>query len=252
MNLKNVLTVSLLAATVFIAGCKKDNEPAIPNGTGKNTLEVTFAAKANGKTFNLNDSFDLTTEGFNYTFNILKFYVSQFRLVKNDNSTVLVKDIDMIDFRTDAPHVSFKAEIPEGDYKEIKFGIGVDSANNHRLPNSFPVDHPLASSKGMYWSMINYRFMIMEGRLDTTAADSLYNVPFGVHTGTDELYREKTFAHALKFLKGDDKKITIELDVDKLLTGLNFKTDHVSHSEGPGFPLAEKVADNFVNNLSVK
>ena len=245
----------LFSSAVFFAGCKKDkeNEPTIPGGTGNNSLEVTFTAKANGKTFNLNDSFDLkTAEGFNYTFSLFKFYVSQFRLVKNDNTTVLVKDIDMIDFRTDAPHVSFKAEIPEGEYKEIRFGIGVDSANNHKTPADFPVDHPLTSSKGMYWSMINYRFMIMEGKLDTSASDSVYNVPFGVHTGTDVLYREKTFTHALKFMKGDDKKVTIEIDIDKLLTGLNFKTDHVSHSEGAGFPLAEKVANNFVNNLSLK
>lgn len=247
------LLILAIVSTLFINSCKEE-EPTVPGGTGDNTMEVVFTATANNKTFNLNDSFELSTEGFNYTFSLFKFYVSQFRLVKEDNSEVLLKDIDMIDFRSDAPNLSFKVNVPEGTYKEIKFGLGVDSITNAKNPASFPSSSPLAISKGTYWGMASqYRFFLMEGRLDSTMStttDTNYT-PFAVHTGTNALYREKTFAKSLVYTKGDDKKITIEINIDALLSNINFKQDHVSHTLG-SFETAEKVADNLAKSISLQ
>lgn len=245
--------LSLLAVTsiLFINSCKEE-EPSLPSGTGDNSMEVVFTATANGKTFNLNDSFELSAENFKYTFNLFKFYISNFRLVKEDNSELILKEIDMIDFRSDAPNLSFKVSVPEGTFKEIKFGIGVDSANNAKDPASFPSTSPLALSKGTYWDMgSQYRFFLMEGRIDTVMNDSIYN-PFVVHTGTNALYREKTITNTMVFTKGDNKTITLEIDVDGLISNINFKQKNVSHTIGGGFEIAENIADNFVNNISIK
>jgi len=216
-----------------------------------NFIEVVFSATANNKSFNLNDSFELNTEGFNYTFSLFKFYISQFRLIKDDNSELLLKDIDMIDFRTDAPHLSFKVNVPEGTYKEVKFGIGVDSITNAKDPASFPLTSPLSLAKGTYWGMAaQYRFFLMEGRLDTTMTDTAY-IPFAVHTGTNTLYREKVFTKTLVFTKGDSKKITVDIDIDVLLSTINFKQNHVSHTIG-SFETAEKVANNLAKSITLK
>jgi hypothetical protein len=246
-----VLLFMVTATTLFINSCKEE-DPTIPSGTGDNSIEVVFKATANGNDFNLNDSFDLTAEGFSYTFSLFKFYVSQVRLVKDDNSELVLKAIDMIDFRTDAPNLSFKVNVPAGNYKEIKMGIGVDSASNVQDPSTYPSSHPLALSKGTYWDMgTQYRFFLMEGRLDTTQNDS-FDIPFVVHTGTNALYREKTFAKTLAFTKGDNKTVTFEIDVDALLSNINFKQNHVSHTMGGGFDLAEKVTDNLLGSISIE
>ncbi len=250
-NLKlSVLLLLAIASALFVNSCKEE-DPTTPPGTGDNSLEIVFTATANNKTFNLKDSFDLSTEGFKYTFSLFKFYVSQVKLVKDDNNELLLKDIDMIDFRTDAPNLSFKVNVPEGTYKEFKFGIGVDSINNAKDPASFPASSPLAISKGTYWGMAaQYRFFLMEGRLDTTMTDTAY-IPFAVHTGTNALYREKSFTKTLTFTKGDNKQITVEVNIDALLSNINFRQDHVSHTIG-SFDVAEKVADNLAKSITIQ
>lgn len=258
MSMKNTLKrFRVILGMLFIAGsilfinsCKEE-EPTLPPGTGNNSIEVVFTATANGETFNLTDSFENNVENFKYTFSIFKFYVSQFRLVKNDNSELLLKDIEMIDFRTDAPNLSFKVNVPEGSYKEIKFGIGVDSVTNASDPASYSMNHPLSISKGTYWGMAaQYRFFLMEGRLDTTGTDTSYS-PFAIHTGTNALYREKTFNKSLTFTKGDDKKVTITVDIDGLLTGVNFRKEHLSHTIG-SFDVAEKMANSLAENIKLE
>lgn len=245
------LLLAAIAATLFLGGCK-ENDPEIPSGLDDNTVKVVFTAKANNKDFAMDTKYNVDAEGFNYKFELLKFYLSKMYLVKTDGSKVLVKDIEMIDFRKDKPNLSVGAKVEAGEYKEITFGIGVDSVSNVTDPSTYPNNHPLSLINGTYWDMgSQYRFLLIEGRLDTMQTDS-FNVPFVVHTGTNELYRTKTLAHYVKFTKGDNKVITIEIDVDKFLTGIDFEHKHVSHTIGGGFDIAKNIADNFVNSLSIK
>lgn len=245
------LLLGIIAATLFLGGCK-ENDPQMPTGLDDNTVQVVFAAKANSKAFAMDTKYALAAEGFNYKFELLKFYLSKVRLVKTDGSEVLLKDIAMIDFRSDKPNVSVGAKIDAGEYKELKFGIGVDSVANVTDPSLYPNNHPLSLTNGTYWDMgSQYRFLMIEGRLDTLQNDT-FDIPFVVHTGTNELYRTKTFTHAIKFTKADNKVITVEIDLDKFLSGISFKQKHVSHTIGGGFDIAKAVADNFVNSLSIK
>ncbi|MGV3599516.1 MAG: MbnP family protein [Bacteroidota bacterium] len=245
------LLLAAIAATLFLGSCK-DNDPQVPTGLDDNIVKVVFTAKANNKDFAMDTKYTLTAEGFNYKFELLKFYLSKLYLVKTDGSQVLLKDIEMIDFRSDKPNLSVAAKVDAGEYKEITFGIGVDSVSNVADPSTYPANHPLSLTNGTYWDMgSQYRFLLIEGRLDTMQTDS-FNVPFVVHTGTNELYRTKTLSHFVKFTKGDTKVITIEVDVDKFLSGINFKQKHVSHTIGGGFDIAKNIADNFVSSLSIK
>lgn len=254
--LRGVFGILIIASVLFISSCKNDNNdgPKIPDGTGDNSLQITFAAKANGDDFALNDSFELAGQGFNYKFELFKFYIANLRLIRDDSTEVLLKDIALIDFWVDKPNLSIISKVDAASYIGIKFGLGVDSINNAKNPNSFLPEHPLSSQQGTYWDMATaYRFLLMEGRLDTVLTDSVtkYNSMFVVHTGTNQLYREKSFSRFLKFTKGDNKKLTIMLDVDGFLSNINFKTDHVSHTLGAGFPVAEKITDNFLSNITL-
>lgn len=259
MSMKNllkrfrvILGVLFIAGSILFINSCKEEEPTLPPGTGSNSLEVVFTGTANGETFNLTDSFENNVENFKYTFEIFKFYVSQFRLVRNDNSELLVKDIEMIDFRTDKPNLSFKASIPEGSFKEIKFGIGVDSVTNAKDPTIFPAESPLSITKGTHWGMAaQYRFLLMEGKIDTTGTDTTYK-GFVVHTGTNPLYREVTISKSLQFTKGDNKVLTLNIDFDNFLSNINFKQKNVSHTIGGGFDIAENVTNSFTNSITLK
>ncbi len=249
-----LLLLAVLSLTLFVQSCKEEN-PSVPSGTGDNSLEIVFSATANAKTFKLDEQYELTTEGFRYKFSLFKFYISQLRLVRDDNSELVLKNIDMIDFRTDAPHLSIKVNVPNGNYKELKFGIGVDSATNMMDPTVFGETSPLSITKGTYWGMSSqYRFFLMEGKMDTTMNDSL-SEPFVVHTGTNPLYREKSYLISYDYTsatKGANNKMTFEIDIDKLLSGINFKNDHSSHTIGGNYTLAEKIANNLVASMKLK
>lgn len=255
------LVVPAFAAIMFVSGCKDEDNgagPQIPPGTGVPTLEVGFSAKAGSSAFKLNDSFALTSEGFNYTMTSFKFYITNMVLVKPDNSEVLVKDVALIDFRSDKPFLSFKIDgIAEGTYKALKFGVGVDAANNAKLPSSFASDHPLNSSKGMHWDMAGYRFLVMEGRLDTTTADTIKNftVPFVVHTVTNALYRTKTIEKGIVIAKDTKMAMNLEINMDGIfinpLNPVNFKRDNFTHTSG-NEALAIKITDNLVNSITLK
>ncbi len=248
-----LLLFAALSLAVFVQSCKEEN-PSVPIGTGDNSVKLEFKGTTASGSFELGKGYDLATEGFRYRFSLLKFYVSKFSLIKNDGSELLLNDIALIDFRVDQPNTSFTVKVPEGEYKGFKFGIGVDSINNSKLPASFAAEHPLSSAQGTYWEMTSkYRFMLIEGHLDTLrGATEDFSEQFVVHTGTDALYREKTFTRSLSFTKGDNKTLTMEINIDKLLSNADFRADHVSHTLGTGFTLAEKIADNFAASITVK
>lgn len=253
-NFKIVLLLfTVLSLTFFAQSCKEEN-PSTPSGTGDNSVKVVFTGTTASGDFSLGKGYDLANEGFRYKFSLLKFYISKFSLIKSDGSELMLNDIALIDFRVDQPNTSFSVKVPEGEYTGFKFGIGVDSINNSKLPASFAAEHPLSSAQGTYWEMTSkYRFMLIEGQLDTLrGATEDFSEQFVVHTGTDELYREKTYTKSLSFTKGDNRTLNLVINMDNLLSNADFRKDHVSHTLGSGFPLAEKIADNFAANITLK
>jgi hypothetical protein len=141
-----------------------------------------------------------TPSGAQYQVDLLKFYISNITLLKSDGSSLNVPGLSLATFTQEKPDEGsrtmdngqmyqsastqgvtvMKLDVPTGDYKGIRFEIGVPSTLNH-LDASLQI-LPLGLDAGMFWAWNpGYIFYRFEGK--TMLNNKLE--PFLLHLGTD-------------------------------------------------------------------
>ncbi len=230
-------TVLLLVLSSVIVSCSNNDSVANDvvlefNNTFKDTTIVLGTANSTNATTNT------SAEGQVHHFAELKYVVSNIRLVKTDGQEVPY-NINNLDTGAAVINQS-KPEtlnyvlqnIPAGDYKQIKFGLGVKPELNTLDQERFPNFYALAGANdtSMMWEWgTGYRFTKIEGYYD---AD---NKTLSIHTGStleksknDETvlvqgvnaYREIVLNLPSIATVGNAKPIIrIKADFDKLLSG---------------------------------
>jgi len=194
-----------------------------------------------------------TIEIGNYDFNLKKFklYLSDITLVRADGSKKEVKDILLADVG-DGVTGQFTLDLDSDEFTEIFIGFGLNPEQNNSIPENFERDHPLSSFNQMYWSMLKYRFAILEGR--TNLIDSLGTESDKLnayHPGADTLYRSKSFPLNLKIEENGSKTIVLNLDLEELFNGnpkLDLMTEPQTHSQ-PTDSIDFNRALKFMDNL---
>jgi len=185
-----------------------------------------------------------------YNFDVAKTLVlfSNFEYVDAIGNATKVKDV----FLVKQNNMSFKFDVPAGYYHAFRFSFGIDTSLNNRLPMSFPADNPLSVESGLYWDMLKYRFMVMQGNIDSSfAKNKTPNLPFSMHLGSDTLYTiinvpEVPLQNAL---------VNIQIDLKSLMTldAEPFKiTNFSNHSEPSDITNAVAIKNSFVNNIKVE
>lgn len=203
----------------------------------KDDVTVTFVFKTTNKTPNNRP----------YQLNVAKTRIlfSNFIYVDKNNNETEVKDIYMVTSATN----NFQFKFPGGDYAKFKFAFGLDKRMNNSTPSSFPSSSPLSVETGLYWDMLKYRFLVLEGNIDNSVTkNQTPNTPFSMHLGTDTLYQEII---ASNFPKSGEE-LTITLDMDKLfvLDTDDFQlTNFSNHSEPSEIPNGIAIRNSFVNSI---
>ena len=244
--------VVALAVSALFQSCGPTNEQP---KTG--TLTVNFNPTANGQPLVLGDKYT-SIEGLPYKLTLFKFYISNLRLYSaNEPDTIL--DADLINFSTDAAirHTSFSINVEPGTYSGFSFGLGLDSMQNRYDPTSFPSTSPYSASAGTHWGMFfMYRFMLIEGAIDTTDNGlENYVLPVVIHTGFDSLYMTRDFTdHTMEIKAGQTTTVNINFDFNKLFYNgndtINLLTNNITHTSD-NYPLAYWVTRNFKNAFEV-
>jgi uncharacterized repeat protein (TIGR04052 family) len=177
----------VLATLVTLTGCARPTKPA--------KVPITIDWKGHplscGKT-DADPSFHLED---------LRFFVHDLRLVDaagKETPVELVADgrwqtreVSLLDFAPDCTdprdsHSSVDVLLPEGQWKTLRFHLGVPFALNHANPAT--AEGPLAIG-AMSWNwQAGYRFLKVEGHRGETA--------FRIHLGASQC--EGTFAHVTK------------------------------------------------------
>lgn len=158
--------IAILVLSVLFTACKKDKDtpPPVEN---KPTLTLGFSVDNQALEF---DKIQYkNAAGNNYSVTKLLFYISAFEFEKNTGEKVLLNNVFLVDAR-DLQKVSFTLpNLPFGDYKSVKFLIGLDSLHNidNGLPNTL-------DNVNMAWPTMmggGYHFMKLEGNFlaDTTS-----------------------------------------------------------------------------------
>lgn len=248
-HLKKILLVC--AIPVALASCSKsDNVPVANNITlhFNNTFKgaTITLGNANSTTATVNKS----AAGQVHHFSELKYVISNIRLIKADgtefpyNVNDLDKGATVIDHSRQETLNYTLSNIPTGEYKQIKFGLGVKKELNTLDQVRFPNFYAAAGSNNteMMWEWgTGYRFTKLEGFYDTD------NKVMSVHTGSTvtgtngdpstyqqgvDAYRDITLDLTTNaVVRNKAPRITINADFDNLLSG---KANTITLTSGTG------------------
>lgn len=265
-KLTNYLALSVLSLTVL--SCTKDGDNAVANNV---TLQFNNMVKDKaivlGDAADANATVNTSAEGQVHQFSELKYVISNIRLVKADGNEIPyhINDLDkgatVVDQAKPQSLAYVLANVPAGEYSQLKFGLGVTPGLNTldevRFPNFYA--EAGANDTKMHWEWgAGYRFTKIEGFYDTD-----HNV-LSIHTGstvegTDgqpdtytqgvDAYRDITLVLPTHAVVGRGApRITIKADFDKLLSG---KTNTIALGAGNATPSVHTAANmvKFVDNL---
>ncbi len=190
-----------------------------------------------------------TALGRAYTFNEFNTYLSNFYLLNSNGDTTKIKDVMLVKLNADN---SFSFTVPKGIQK-FGFSFGLDPQQNNSIPENYSASQPLSVEQGMYWGMIKYRFLVIDGgNVDSSAArNKTPTMPFSYHLGTDSLYRKLVFNRPV--VDGDNIKIVLDIDKLFVLDSITFNLNNFSnHSEVHQIPDGIKIVNAFVSGISVQ
>lgn len=230
----------LLALSATLSSCKKDD---VIEGNGDTSLELEHVW--GGAAFALNQ--DYTTES-NQTvkFTKLKYLTSNYVFIKDDGSEYAVPEsYYLTDAATASSTLLSIKNIPSGDYKGLRFIVGVDSARN----TSGAQEGALATTNDLYWSWnTGYVFFKAEGSSPQSPMGFTYHV--GGFKGATAAQRTITLdfgSSRLQVRKGKEVEVHAQVDIKKFFTGVDVSTTNMVHMPGAD---AMKLADNYATLFS--
>lgn len=253
---------------LLLASCKPD--PIDPSDADPGIFELNFLARVGGQVFEKNTEFE-NIQGQRFSMEVFRMYISDLTLVKEDGSDTLIAETLLMDFAEEEVRKTTHGEgifkqflVPSGNYKGVKFGIGVPESRNNADPTDFPSDDPLHVTQGMNWNWtVGYKFLQLDGRIDTSVnGTGPLDQGIAYHTGTNELYRQLEFTdseHAFEVKAETELQFAIEMDLNRLFYNnsdtINMVQRPITHTNPVGseaFQLAEKITGNLVNNALYK
>lgn len=239
-SLKTILktTVFIALTSVYIVAC--DEKPVDPpkNETPSDNVELTFKF-----TSFLSAPF-ISNAGDTISISKLKFLMSGFILEKTTGEFVVLPDAYGFLSLTEKIDSFVLKNVPKGEYKSIRFLVGIDSVINHSNPQQWPLSHPMNPSvNDMHWGWSGgYIFNVVEGYYKNKGFDKA----FSFHVALDKNARRYSFVTNYTILKNGT--FTFNVDAQKYFSNtINFslKTDgDFSHSGDP-----DPVMDKFMQNI---
>jgi hypothetical protein len=204
--------IFLLLPFLFLA-CDKDDD-------GKeSSLIVGYQAQFGGEPLELQKAYDYG--GFPVHFTIFNLYVSELTLVRSDNTSVKVMDVEFLNFNESpgnlTPVIQFQyPNIPVGEYSAVRLGIGVRADLNAKNPSDFATGHPL-SREEFYWpGWESYIFTQIQGYADVDE-NGQPDLTMFYHTGSDAVYQEVTVNYPVS-IREDNSQLAITIDLQQLFT----------------------------------
>ena len=237
-----IITASLTLTTA----CKEKEDP--DNSTSLTAIDI-ILKDAQGNTVRTGENINLSN-GYEVNISLFRLYLSNIYLTSTANASIEVNDIALLN-PSEVGANSFTVQVQNGTYNKIKFGLGLDAADNDKNPADFAQEHPLSTYQSMYWSMLKYRFAKFEGKANKAGQlGTSSDIAIAFHPGTDALYREVELPIDITASNGSKSSITLEINVDDLFIGSNpfdFENpaEFNSHSTTTDIQYAEK----FMKNL---
>ncbi|MBK9270695.1 MAG: hypothetical protein IPM48_03790 [Saprospiraceae bacterium] len=122
--------------------------------------------------------------------------------------------------------------LPPGNYKSIRFGVGLPAGLNAKTPKDFASSNPLGQGDHYWAGWDSYIFSKTEGTLE----NGTQQAKFAYHSGFDEVYKLIEFPVQMNIVDGSTFKIEFKMDHQKILGSssefVNIYQDPIIHEGG--------------------
>ncbi len=192
--------IYLLSVVLLMAACTKKNKAQDPSpeedGNGSTAKGLLLMHLHNYVDDSEVDGYNIvytTSEGRKVLLTRAQLYLSGFELVKLDGSLYPIPDKYIL--KTQENQVYQLGEVPVGNYKTIRFKVGLNPAVNASTPSNDATD--ILNKAEMWFTNTaqpdGYVFLHLAGKIDTTTAANAAVAdmkPFQYRIGTNAQYRQ--------------------------------------------------------------
>jgi len=209
----------LLTLFAFVAACESDDDTTNTQAE----MGVNFQALYDGAPLEKNKNYPF--DGYDLQFTRFHTFLSDIELLKADGSTVLLSEIEFVDFTPDdaandlsvVPHYHFE-NVPQGTYTGLRMGIGVKPSLNGKNSSSYPVGHPLYQETEFWSGWKSFIFTKVEGKADLNK-DNVADFFLVHHYGSNPVYRTYTYNTPITVSDDHaDHEMLVTFDLKKMFT----------------------------------
>ncbi len=242
--MKQFFFIITILFSVSFFSCKKKETATMPT-TGSITIKI--ENQVDGQNVAFNNLIYTDAAGNKYSISTLKYYLSNFVFTKTDDSIYSANNYNLID-ASYVSKISFTLKnIPNGNYNNLKLGVGVDQSHNHSGVQSDDLD-PMY---GMIWSWnTGYIFFKHEGSYIDTAGKTQ---PLIFHYGTDAALATAQMPISVD-VEGNAKTVYLKFNLNNLYKSpyqidFNQYNDQQSTTQADSIWIV-KFKANFANSFS--
>lgn len=248
---KQILSVLVLSSAIALTACEKEVIKEVEKivyinedfDSDKGVVKLDFNHKVGSQDFEISKSFT-DTEGNTYSFNEIRYWVSNVKFLKASGEEVTIPDSyylvenrdTLFYYGTTAANVgtNFSApnkreevvvgNVPIGEYTKVKFAIGVDPKYNGNFAlKAGELDiNQMSQVAGWAWHT-SYIFLRTKGAFLAKGGNALTDaVRFVAETGGNDQYREIEFtlSNPISSKAGPVTDVSLTSDVLQLFKGL--------------------------------
>ncbi len=217
LSIAKIVVPFAFVAAMFPVGCKtkdKTTTTDVVPVSNYGSITVNMSNEVDGQKIALGAINYTNSSGNRYSVDVLKYYISYFTLIRDDNTEFNFMNHKLIDASdTSTCHFSMDS-LPNGSYTSVRFYLGVDSSHNHTGLQEGDLD-PL---HGMIWNWFTgYIFFKHEGKFMTDTGNSfvLY------HYGTDTARTIVTIPITKFQVAGDKHTLNLKFNLNALYNSPN-------------------------------
>ncbi len=208
-------------------------------------LEIEITPKVSGEELQPASFRYQTSAGEIFSITRVSYWVSDFALQRNDGSWYeMPNSVAWMDFEQSRNSI-WLDQIPAGEFRAVRFYVGLSTNLNHADPAKFAASHPLNPNlNGLYWGWQGgYIFMALEGLWRNQAGEL---DGWAYHLARDTNCTRVILAAPMAIT--NETKIDLDFDLAALLNvprPLSFARDGSTTHSRDGDPVAAAMAANL-------
>lgn len=219
-----------MAAGLIISSCKKKDStttPTTPTTPANGTVMLHLHTNVDTNEVDTYGQVYVMSGGRKISVDIAQLYLSGIQLVKADGSTYDIGSLNLLKVMENEEYML--GSVPAGNYKSIKFNVGLTAATNSTTPaaNDSTLNKP-AMWFGSTAQPSGYVFVNFQGKIDTSTAANLpvaQMQSFMYKIGTDAHLKNVSMPNQnYSVVPNQTQFIHIVIDYSKLFTGYSLTT----------------------------